>query len=91
MEDIGAKSALDFSDEDCINAGWDTRKFIAENGITLGTACGAQSHRYDLDEENGVLYLTCTKCRWTKFLKPQAKENVRTNKRYPREIRFRSI
>lgn len=93
MNDIGSKSALDMSDNDIENAGWNTRASLARNGVVFEAICLPKNHRFDLDEEDGVLYLTCLKCRYTKFLKPQKQENenVRASRYRLRKIRFQSL
>jgi len=64
-----SKSIIEWTEEDYREEGMLTRAAIAKNGHPLIQNCQtASEHRYDLAEENGILYLYCTRCERTLVL-----------------------
>lgn len=69
---IGGKSILDCTTEDFIKAGYYTRKSLALNGLPSGQPCRGP-HKWNLAEEEGVLYLYCLTCQHTEKLSATVK------------------
>jgi Zn ribbon nucleic-acid-binding protein len=68
MEDRHSRSIIDWSKADYRAEGMLTRKAISVNGHPLRNPC--KSHKWDLDQEEGVIYPYCTKCGHTMVLSP---------------------
>ncbi len=77
-------------------------KALALNGDPLDSGCRTEvwsqsglkvinSHKINLDEEDGILYLVCTECKNATFLHERDKPNYVQDKRENNQRRFRSL
>lgn len=89
---LACTSIMDWTRSDYKFMGYYKRSELARNGDPLDSICSGNPHKYNLDEENGIIYLTCSNCTYTAFLKEKDNPRVQTNrKERDREFRFRSI
>ena len=71
-------SIIDWTETDFKKAGLLTRRSIEANGDPLGRKTCVH-HCYNLEQEDGIIYLTCTHCMFTEILTNKVKNNVQTN------------
>lgn len=64
------RSIAEWTEEDYRDEGMFTRKAIASNGHPLLSPCRLVPHSWDLEQEEGILYLYCTRCEATLVLSP---------------------
>jgi len=86
----GSKSILEMTYTELVRAGLYKRRSLALHGDPI-SAGFCREHSLDLAEEEGVLYLCCTKCTWTKFLRekdnPYAKQRKEARENHYRGFR----
>ena len=70
---IKGKSIIDWTETDFKKAGLLTRRSIEANGDPLGRMICIK-HQYNLEQEDGIIYLTCTLCAFTETLTTKVKK-----------------
>lgn len=75
---------MEWSEDDFRKEGMLTRKAIAANGHPFRDPC--KSHKWDLDQEEGIIYLYCTKCQHTTVLSPHDMHRTRDREKSSRSF-----
>ena len=78
-EDRHSRSIIEWSEADFRAEGMLTRKAISLNGHPIKQVC-QKAHKWDLDQEDGVLYLYCTKCQHSMVLSPHDMHRKKTRR-----------
>lgn len=84
---LKGKSIIDWTEADFEKAGLFTRRSIEANGDPLGRRTCVH-HHYNLEQEDGIIYLTCTRCVFTETLTSKVKKNVQAPRERENEWRL---
>lgn len=84
---LKGKSIIDWTEADFQKAGLLTRRSIEANGDPLGRKTCAH-HHYNLEQEDGIIYLTCTRCVFIETLTNKVKKNVQASRERKNEWRL---